>query len=426
MRGISLAKFLAVTLVIAILAYIAYIGVPIYKTSLGAKYVKQGLDLKGGLYIVYQPEIDKDKISDSQLATAKEVLRKRLDSMGYYDASATVDQTNKRLVVEIPDVKDAGKVVNDLAVKAKLQFKDPDGKIIVEGNEVVNALADKEQTGLGQNQWVVKLEFSPEGNKKFAEATDRVSKLAAQNKNYISIYLDEVMLSSPSVRERIDGGGFIEGGFTSETAKVLAAQIRAGALPFALKDVQHDVIGPTLGQQALKISLMAGAVAFALISVFMLLWYRLPGLVAIISLMAYTAVTILILSALKNYIALTLPGIAGIILSIGMAVDANIIIFERLKEELRAGKTLRGAVETGFKRAFTTILDANLTTVIVGVVLYLLGTGPIRGFAITLVLGVILSFVSAITLTRYMLIQAMGLGLRQRWLYGHKGGAVNA
>lgn len=423
MRGISLAKFLAVTLVIGILAYIAYIGVPIYKTSLGAKYVRQGLDLKGGVYIVYEPQTDDKQITKEQMDSAKRVIRKRLDNKGYNEASVTVD-ANNRLIVEIPDEKDPQKAVQDIGKTAKLQFRGPDGQVIVEGNDIVDAGYEKNQNKAG---WVVTLKFSGEATKKFAAATESISKLP-EGQNFISIHLDEMMISSPRVSHKIDSdSAIIEGtDFTSESSKELADLIRSGALPFSLKAVQVDGIGPILGQEALKISIQAGLLAFAIICVFMLFWYRLPGLVAVISLIAYTAVIILILSVLRNYIQLTLPGIAGIILSIGMAVDANIIIFERLKEELRAGKTLRGAVEVGFNRAFKTIFDANITTIIVGAVLWALGTGPIQGFAKVLIIGVVLSFLSAITLTRFLLIQVMGLGLRQRWLYGHKGGVINA
>lgn len=434
MRGISLSKFLVVSLVIGILSYLAYSGITLFHNSktgqtlsMGAKNVRQGLDIQGGVYIVYQPETDKT-ITPEQMNSAKEVIRKRLDSQALYDANVTVDQTNNRLIVEIPGEKDAQKAVKDIGRTAKLQFRDSDNNVIIEGNDIVDAQSEYQSgsSALQKAGWVVTLKFSPQAAAKFADATDRVSKLTAQNKNYISIYLDDVLLQSPSVNQRIDGGSaYIEGpDYTSQSTKEDAALIRSGALPFSLTAVQVDGIGPTLGQQALNISIYAGTIAFVLVCIFMLLWYRLPGLVANVALVAYVAITILILSALK--IALTLPGIAGIILSVGMAVDANIIIFERVKEELRAGKTLRGAVEIGFKRAFSTILDANVTTIIVGLVLYILGTGPIKGFAVTLTLGVLLSFISAITLTRYLLLQVMGLGLKHTWLYGYKGGAVNA
>lgn len=434
MKGMSLAKLLTLTLIIGLLGYVAYKGAVPYtdpKTkqsfTIGSKYIRQGLDLQGGIYIVYQPQTDKP-VTVSDMFSAKEVIRKRLDSKGLFDANVTIDNANNRLIVEIPGETNAEKAVADIGKTAKLQFKDPDGKVIVEGNDIVDAQSDYAGGGntLKNGGWVVTLKFSPEAAQKFAEATDRVSKLSAQNKDYISIYLDDKLLSSPTVKERIDGGSAIIEGkdYTAESTKADAALIRSGSLPFSLKDIQVEAIGPTLGQKALYISLQAGLIAFGLVCIFMLLWYRLPGIVADIALVAYIAVIVIILSALK--ISLTLPGIAGIILSVGMAVDANILIFERLKEELRAGKTLRGAVDIGFKRAFKTIVDANITTIIVGVVLFTLGTGPIQGFAVTLTLGVLLSFLSAITLTRYLLIQVMGLGLKHTWLYGYKGGMINA
>lgn len=434
MKGMSLAKLLILTLIIGLIGWLAYSGAVLFtdpKTkqavTIGSKYIRQGLDLQGGVYIVYQPKTDKT-VTVADMFSAKEVIRKRLDSKGLFDANVTIDNANNRLIVEVPGETNAQKAVADIGRTAKLQFKDSDGNVIIEGNDIVDASSEYSGGGrtLKKAGWVVTLKFSPQAATKFADATERVAKLSAQNKNYISIYLDDKLLSSPRVSERIDGGSaIIEGAdYTAESTKADAALIRSGALPFSLSPIQVEAIGPTLGQQALTVSIQAGIIAFILVCIFMLLWYRLPGIVADIALVAYVSVIILILSASK--ITLTLPGIAGIILSVGMAVDANILIFERVKEELRAGKTLRGAVDAGFKRAFKTIVDANITTIIVGVVLFLLGTGPIQGFAVTLTLGVILSFLSAITLTRYLLIQAMGLGLKHTWLYGYKGGTINA
>jgi len=434
MKGTSLAKLLALTLIIGLLGWLAYSGAVLFSdsktkqsVSIGSKYIRQGLDLKGGVYIVYEPQTDKT-VSANDMFSAKEVIRKRLDNKGLFDASVTIDTTNNRLIVEIPGETNAQKAVSDIGQTAKLQFKDSDGNVIIQGKDIVDAGSEyvNSSNSLKKAGWVVTLKFSSEAAVKFADATERLSKLAAQNKNFISIYLDEKKLNSATVDERIDGdSAIIEGrDYTAESTKADAALIRSGALPFSLNPIQVEAIGPTLGQQALIISLQAGMLAFALVCIFMLIWYRLPGIVADIALVAYVAITILILSASK--IALTLPGIAGIILSVGMAVDANILIFERVKEELKAGKTLRGAVDTGFKRAFKTIVDANITTIIVGVILFMLGTGPIQGFAVTLTLGVLLSFFSAITLTRYLLIQMMGLGLKHTWLYGYKGGTINA
>jgi preprotein translocase subunit SecD len=430
MKGISLAKFLAVALVISLLGYVAYAGVALFKTAknkegftVGSKYVRQGLDLKGGVYIVYQPETTA-QITTAQMDSAKQVIRNRLDIKGLYDSTVTVDSVNNRLIVEIPGETSAQKAVSEIGRTAKLQFRDMDGNVIVEGSDIVDATSDN----VGGGKWVVSLKFTPQASAKFSDATGRIAGLKAQNKNYIQIFLDQTMISNASVNQRIDSeGAIIEGGdFTAQSTKDLADLIRSGALPFKLSPVQVEGIGPSLGQKALFISVTAGAVAFAIVAVFMLLFYRLPGLVADIALIGYVALTIIILSGLK--IPLTLPGIAGIILSVGMAVDANIIIFERVKEELRSGKTLRGAVDIGFKRALKPIVDANLTTIITATVLFFLGTGPIRGFALTLGLGVVLSFFTAITLTRYMLVQVMSLGLKHKWLYGHHviGGEVNA
>jgi len=432
MKGMSLAKLLALTLIICLLGYLAYSGAVLFYDSktkqsvtIGSKYVRQGLDLRGGVYIVYEPQTDKSVTLD-ELDSAKGVIRKRLDNKGLFDANVTVDNANNRIIVEIPGETDPQKAVRDIGQTAKLQFKDSSGKVIIEGNDIVDAGSDlnSNSNSLQKAGWVVTLKFSQQAGVKFADETDRISKIA-EPKNTISIYLDDKSISTASVSKRIDGGSaIIEGGdFTSDSTKELAALIRSGALPFSLKDIQVEAIGPTLGQQALVISLQAGALAFILVCIFMLVWYRLPGIVANIALVAYIAITILILSASK--ITLTLPGIAGIILSVGMAVDANILIFERLKEELKAGKTLRGAVDAGFKRALKPIVDSNITTTIVSLVLIIFGTGPIQGFGVTLLIGVVLSFFSAITLSRYLLIQMMGLGFKHTWLYGYKGGIVN-
>ncbi|MGE5474731.1 MAG: protein translocase subunit SecD [Ignavibacteriales bacterium] len=433
MKGMSLAKMLALTLIIGLLGWLAYSGAVLFTNSktnqsftIGSKYIRQGLDLQGGVYIVYQPKTNKT-VTAGEMASAKQVIRKRLDNKGLFDANVTIDNANNRLIVEIPGETNAEKAVADIGKTAKLQFKDADGNVIIEGNDIVDATSDYagSKNSLKNVGWVVQLKFSQAAAVKFADATERISKLSAQNKNYISIYLDNKLLSSPRVSERIDGGSaIIEGAdYTAESTKEDAALIRSGALPFSLSPIQVEAIGPTLGQQALVISLTAGGIAFALVCIFMLIWYRLPGIVADIALIAYVSVIILIASALK--ITLTLPGIAGIILSVGMAVDANILIFERLKEELKAGKTLRGAVDAGFKRAFRPILDSNVTTTIVSIILFIFGTGPIQGFAVMLFLGVVLSFFSALTLTRYLLIQMMGLGFKHTWLYGYKGGVVN-
>jgi len=278
----------------------------------------------------------------------------------------------------------------------------------MDGTEV-----DEASQGLDSEtqNYSVYLTLSQSGQTKFAEATGRLI-----NKR-IAIFMDDLMISAPTVNTRIDSANArITGNFTMEEAKALADKIRSGALPCKLETVSVDSISPTLGKGALDITLIAGIVAFIAVVLFMIIFYRLPGLIAGIAVVGMASVQILLLSNLN--VSLTLPGIAGIILSIGMGVDANIIISERIREELQAGKTFRSAIDAGFKRAFAAVFDSNITTVIAAVVLYLMGTGPIRGFGITLGLGVAVSFLSAITASRLMLQGVVGFEFaRKKWLY---------
>lgn len=424
-------KFFSVVLVIVLLSYVALYGfnqlwgvnIPSVKDS-----VRLGLDLQGGVYIVYQADTDKP-VTAGEMASAVEVIRRRLDAKNYNDANVTSDLANKRLVVEIPAVQDGDEAVREIGQVAKLTFREPDaeghpipeGKIILDGQDIktATALYGLLQEG-GNHEDYVQLELKPEGAEKFSDATERLIGKP------IAIYLDDSLQSAPFVGSKIPGGtAIISGQFTAETAGSLAALIRSGALPFSLKPIQVEEIGPTLGQKALSVSLSAGAVALLLIMIFMLIYYRLPGIMADIALIAYVIITALVMSFTK--ITLTLPGIAGLILSMGMAVDANIIIFERIKEEMATGKTSRGAINAGFKRAFSAIFDSNTTTIIAGGVLWWLGTGPIQGFGKVLVIGVIVSMFMALTLTRFLLEQFTGfipnLG-KHGWLYGavFKGG----
>ena len=227
------------------------------------------------------------------------------------------------------------------------------------------------------------------------------------------------MISYPSVSEKLNTSDVvITGNFDAEGASWLANLIAAGQLPFALKEVQLESVGPTLGEKALNTSIIAGAIGLALVMLFMIVFYRLPGLVSAIALIAYTAIMGIILVLGNKFINLSLPGIAGIILSIGMAVDANVVIFERIKEELRLGRSVNAAFTGGFKRAFAAVLDSNITTLIAAVVLWYFGTGTIKGFAITLFIGVVLSLLSAVVITRFLLARIIGMKVVNKWLYG--------
>jgi preprotein translocase subunit SecD len=303
-------------------------------------------------------------------------------------------------------VEDPAGLADFLAEPADLTFVDPEGNIVITGQDVKSASPGYIE---GQKP-VVNFELYPEGTEKFAEAT---KKYVGQ---IISVRLDGESISDPRVESPIVAGkGYIEGSATIEEAKDLAIKIESGALPVELTQLETRTIGATLGANSLDTGITAGIIGIIAILLFMLLFYRLPGLVADISLAAYLLIVLYIIVA--GNITLTLPGVAGIILTVGMAVDANVIIFERIKEERRTGKTLRAAVDAGFHKAFRAIIDANITTLIAAVVLLIFGTGPIQGFAKTLMIGILVSMFSAIVLTRWLLRLLISLRINKDWLY---------
>ena len=302
--------------------------------------------------------------------------------------------------MELPGVKDSERALEIIGKTASLQFVSPDSEVILTGDNVRDAKAVYGE----QNEPLVSLKLDSEGAKKFAEATEKYFDQP------IAIMLDEQLISAPTVKAVITNGEAVITNMQSiENAAELAALIRAGALPVDLEQRQVMTVGPTLGADSLNKSLKAGFIGVTLVLLYMLFYYRLPGLVADFSLLVYIMLVLTIFSGLGA--TLTLPGIAGFILSIGMAVDANVLIFERLKEELRNGKTLRAAVDAGFHRALTTIIDSNITTVIAAVVLLYFGTGPIKGFAVTLIIGIAVSMFTAITVTRVILVNLVNTRL---------------
>ena len=299
--------------------------------------------------------------------------------------------------MELPGVKDPEQAIAMLGKTAMLEFKDMEGNTVLTGKDLKDSKASADQSG----QPVVTLQFNEDGAKKFADLTAR--NVGRQ----IAILLDGKVLTAPRVSEPITGGNAqITGSKDAKEAEHLAILLRSGSLPVKLEVVENRTVGPTLGQDAKDASMKAFAIGLAGVFLFMLLYYRLSGLVADIVLLLYT---LLLLAVMKGLNAtLTLPGMAGIILSIGMAVDANVLIFERFKEEIANGKTLRAAVSSGFSRAFTTILDSNVTTLMAAAVLFYLGTGPIKGFAVTLALGVLISMFTAVTVTKFILGALIG------------------
>ena len=429
MKSKSIAKFTLAVLVIAILAYIAACGLTIGNYSIPKALdpengIKRGLDLAGGSVIVFEADTTED-VSEENMAAVKAVLRSRLDVQGYHEAVLS-QQGDKRVRVEIPSITNPEEAVALLGATAKLTFRDYEGNVVLVGGEdVKNAKAVYEQVdNSGAKGYLVQLELTSEGQRKFAEATARISTLADGN-NIIAIYLDEEMISAPRVSETIDSETcVITGDFTQEIATTLAGQIQSGQLPFALKDIELRSVGPQLGEKALDNSLLAGGIGLLLVMIFMLIMYRMCGFIADVALVGYISIVAIILSLFR--VNLTLPGIAGVILTIGTAVDANVIIFERIKEELGVGKTLRASVEAGFKRAFSAIVDSNITTLIAAAVLFYFGTGTIKGFAVTLFIGTIVSMFTAIFVTKFLLKQMIGFNLKNPKLYSAaKGGKQN-
>mgnify|MGYP004645356067 FL=1 len=382
--------------------------------------IRLGLDLVGGSRIVYEAEIpdgyDQTNLADDMNSVQK-VIRQRLTDKGFTEATVTLTGDN-RVTVEIPQITNPEEAVQTLGTTAQLTFIDADGKEWLTGSDIKKATY-----GYGRptgnevtDVHYVQVQFTSEGQKKFAEATGNIA-ARTDGTNIMAIVMDNQVISSPSVSSQIDSDScVISGSFTRDSASELADLINAGQIPFSLKQVELRSVGPQLGADAMRTSLIAGAIGIVLVMLFMLIVYRIPGLVASIALCFYMVLEALIFSLVR--VNLSLPGIAGIILSIGMAVDANVIIFERVKEELKNGKTVKSAIDSGFKRAFTAILDSNITTLIACAVLFFLGTGTIVGFATTLGIGVIVSMFTALTVTHFLLNRMVDFRVRNPKAYG--------
>ena len=385
MRKDVLAKLLACLAVILAL-FVIFIR-PL------AESIRQGLDLQGGTHVVLEAEdTDIAKVDDDAMRRVVGIMEKRVNELGLTEPIVQ-REGERRVIIELAGIKDPDAAIRTIGKTAMLEFKDEEGNTLLTGTDLKDAQAAMNQQN---NQAVVNLEFSDEGAKKFADAT------LANVGRQIAILLDGEVLTDPVVREPILGGrAEISGQRNLEEAQNIAVLLRSGALPVKVNIIETRTVGPSLGQDSKDKSAFAFVVGISAVLLFMLLFYRACGFIADFSLMAYTLLLLAILKALDA--TLTLPGVAGIILSIGMAVDANVLIFEHFKEEFRLGKSIRLAMDNGFKRAFTTIFDSNITTIIAATVLFLFGTGNIRGFAITLGLGVLLSMFTAITLTQYML-----------------------
>lgn len=390
--------------------------------------IKQGLDLVGGSVIVFEPNVeDLSTVDAEDMDSAESVIRTRLDSIG--ETEATISRQGEYgLRVEIPNIEDPHAAVELIGQTAALTFVNAYGEVVMEGSadNVKSATMQYGQLSqYGDMEYYVQLDLTSAGQELFKSATQEAVALISEGMNYIGIMLDDTYVSIPSVNEVIDSDTcIISGSFDREGAKSLADVINSGKLPFSLKETELRSVGPTLGQEALNSSLWAALVGIIIVMLFMLIVYRLPGLMADVALVAYISIICLIMTGFYGLIGykttLTLSGIAGVILSIGMAVDANVVIFERIKDELNSGKSVGASVESGFKRAITAVLDSNVTTVISCVVLYIFGTGTIKSFAETLFIGVVISFLTAIFLTKFLLKIMVGFGIKNPVLYGAK------
>ena len=407
----SLVTLCVTLLLVVLVGVLALNGVQMGKYILKpvAQGVSLGLDLRGGIYAVYLGDTTAENF-DEQMDATITIMRNRLTSAGYTEANIT-RQGADRIRIEIPDVQDPNEILNIVGTPAHLSFLDPEGNVIMEGADITKAVPMMGQDESGATNYYVDFELSEEGKTKFAEAT------TANVGNVISIVLDDTIISAPTVQSAItEGKGVITGNFTQEEVINLANLIMSGALPLDIQLIESSAVSATLGVEALDSSILAGIIGVAIVMLFMLAMYRLPGLVADIALCIYMLIVFYALALIPG-VQLTLPGIAGIVLGIGMAVDGNVIIFERFREELKAGRGLNTAVKRGYKNALTSIVDSNVTTIIAALALLYFGTGSIQGFATTLLIGVIVSLFSAIFVTRFLLKALVGTGIKNKALY---------
>lgn len=380
-----------------------------------AKDMRFGIDIRGGVEATYFPKDYSKAPTDAELDSAKAIIEERCDAQNILDRDITINRENNSILVRFPwksDEKEFNpeKAIAELGETALLTFRDPDGNILLEGKNVKHAeMQLDQQTG----EYVVALEFDDEGSVLFEKATE-----ALIGKN-MAIFMDEILLSNPMVKEKISGtGAIITGMENAQAAKALADKINSGSLPFSLESKNYNAISPIMGNKALDVMVYAGILAFILICLFMIFYYRLPGIVAVFALTLQVAGQILALSVPQ--LTLTLPGIAAVILSIGMGVDANIITAERIKEEIADGKTVRASIESGFHKAFSSVFDGNITVIIVAIILMIFGSGTMLSFGYSLLTGVILNFLCGVATSKAITKSLSSYKCFQKsWLYGN-------
>ena len=441
----AVVSLIVYVLILGLLGYTAIFGVGSDKSG-AAGSIKLGLDLAGGVSITYQVVGDEEPSAEDMSDTIYK-LQQRVD--GYSTEAQVYQEGTDRINIEIPGVTDANAILEELGKPGSLYFiaqtdsegnnnyeagygidadgnlipqyqlnktieeLQADGSIVLTGTEVDGAQARAQQDSMGNLENVVSLSFNEKGKQAFAEATTK----AYENGETIAIYYDEKFVSVPNVQAAItDGNAVITGQSTAAEAEQLASTIRIGGLKLELEELRSNVVGAQLGSAAIQTSLTAAAVGFALVVIFMIAVYYVAGFAASLALCLYTELLVILMFAFE--VTLTLPGIAGIILTVGMAVDANVIIFARIREEIAAGKSVQNAIKIGFQKALSAILDGNITTLIAGLVLYFMGSGTIKGFSITLMLGIVLSMFTALVVTKFLVNIFYALGIQSEKAYG--------
>lgn len=405
-------KSRAAVVLVAILAALAglayYASIILSSTGMGEDMsIPLGLDLSGGVSITYQVMDENPSAEDMSDTIYK--LQKRVE--GYSTEASVYQVGDDRITVEIPGVSDANAILEDLGNPGSLEFQMDDGTVYMTGDQVDTAKAGTNTDAYGNKQYVVQLTLTDEGAELFGEAT------SGNIGGYLPIVYDGEVISYPQVQEAITGGtAQISGMSTYEEAEELATQIRIGSLSLELQELESSVVGAQLGSDAISSSLKAAAIGLVIVMLFMIVMYAIPGVAASIALAIYTGLVIATLYLFE--ITLTLPGIAGIILGIGMAVDANVIIFARIREEIATGKTVNSSMRSGFQKAMSAILDGNITTLIAAVVLMGLGSGTVKGFAYTLMIGIVFSMFTALIVTRWILYAFYALGIKDEKFYG--------
>jgi len=406
-RGIIV--LICTLLVLAGLSFMAVYGVGQDKSG-AASNIKKGLDLAGGVSITYQVVGDEEP-TQSDMDDTIYKLQQRVDS--YSTEAIVYQERTDRINIEIPGVSDADAILEELGKPGSLFFAMKDGTKVITGSDVVNAEAGVIPDDLGNNSYAVKLTITPESAEAFTEATRK----ALASKESIYIIYDDEMISAPIVEQVITGTSVQISNMTSmEAAEKLASQIRIGGLKLQLEELRSNVVGAQLGKQAIATSMFAGAIGLILVILFMIFVYRIPGVASSLALIIYIGLMVALLNGFD--VTLTLPGIAGIILSIGMAVDANVIIFARIKEEIASGKTINSSIKIGFQKALSAIVDGNVTTLIAAAVLALMGTGSVKGFAQTLALGIVVSMFTALVITRLIVNAMFAAGIKAEKFYG--------